>query len=135
MVASECNPLCKTGGLADVIYSLSRELVENGHEVFVYLPFYKSLKNKGIQAEYKFYDYVDMSWRHQYIGLFDYEVEGIKFKLIDNEQYFGRDGLYGYDDDGERFAYFSRAVQKLLHHEDIRPDIVHVHTLSLQSSQ
>ena len=127
MVASECNPLCKTGGLADVIYSLSRELLENGHEVFVYLPFYKSLKNKGIQAEYKFYDYVDMSWRHQYIGLFDYEVEGIKFKLIDNEQYFGRDGLYGYDDDGERFAYFSRAVQKLLHHEDIRPDIVHVH--------
>ena len=127
MVASECNPLCKTGGLADVIYSLSRELVENGHEVFVYLPFYKSLKNKGIQAEYKFYDYVDMSWRHQYIGLFDYEIEGIKFKLIDNEQYFGRDGLYGYDDDGERFAYFSRAVQLLIHRENIRPDIVHVH--------
>ena len=127
MVASECNPLCKTGGLADVIYSLSRELVENGHEVFVYLPFYKTLKNKGIKAQYKYYDYVDMSWRHQYIGMFDYELEGIKFKLIDNEQYFGRDSLYGYDDDGERFAYFSRAVQKVLHHEDIRPDIVHVH--------
>ena len=127
MVASECNPLCKTGGLADVIYSLSRELAENGHEVFVYLPYYKALKNKGIPAQYKYYDYVDMSWRHQYIGLYDYELEGIKFKLIDNEQYFGRDALYGYDDDGERFAYFSRAVQKVLNHENIRPDIVHVH--------
>ena len=127
MVASECNPLCKTGGLADVIYSLSRELAENGHEVFVYLPYYKALKNKGIPAKYKYYDYVDMSWRHQYIGLYDYELEGIKFKLIDNEQYFGRDALYGYDDDGERFAYFTRAVQKVLNHENIRPDIVHVH--------
>ena len=127
MVASECNPLCKTGGLADVIYSLSRELAENGHEVYVYLPFYKKLKEKGIKAEYKYFDYVDMSWRHQYIGMFDYELEGIHFKLIDNEQYFGRDSLYGYDDDGERFAYFSRAVQRVLHHEDIRPDIVHVH--------
>ena len=127
MVASECNPLCKTGGLADVIYSLSRELVNNGHEVFVYLPFYKKMKDKGLPAEYKYYDYVDMSWRHQYIGMFDYELEGIKFKLIDNEQYFGRDNLYGYNDDGERFAYFSRAVQKVLHTENIKPDIVHVH--------
>ena len=85
MVASECNPLCKTGGLADVIYSLSRELVQNGHDVTVFLPYYKQLKNKGLNAEYKYYDYVDMSWRHQYIGVFDYQVEGIKFKLIDSE--------------------------------------------------
>ena len=127
MVASECNPLCKTGGLADVIYSLSRELVNNGHDVFVFLPYYKLLKNKGIKAEYKYYDYIDMSWRHQYVGVFDYEVDGIKFKLIDSEQYFGRDNLYGYDDDGERFAYFSVAVQKIIHRENMRPDIVHVH--------
>ena len=75
MVASECNPLCKTGGLADVIYSLSRELANNGHEDFVYLPFYKKMKDKGLNAEYKYYDYVDMSWRHQYIGVFDYELD------------------------------------------------------------
>ena len=127
MVASECNPLCKTGGLADVIYSLSRELVQNGHDVTVFLPYYKQLKNKGLNAEYKYYDYVDMSWRHQYIGVFDYQVEGIKFKLIDSEQYFGRDGLYGYDDDGERFAYFALAVRLIIHREQMKPDIVHVH--------
>lgn len=127
MVASESNPLCKTGGLADVVYSLSRELVKNGHEVFVFLPFYKSLKNKKINAVNKGYDYVDMSWRHQYLGIFDYEVDGIKFKLIDNEQYFNRDNLYGYDDDGERFAFFSLAVRKVIHKEKIKPDVVHVH--------
>ena len=55
MVASECNPLCKTGGLADVIYSLSRELVQNGHDVTVFLPYYKQLKNKGLNAEYKYH--------------------------------------------------------------------------------
>jgi len=127
MVASESNPLCKTGGLADVVYSLSRELVNNGHEVFVFVPFYKSLKNKGIPAVYSYYDYVDMSWRHQYIGVFNLEIDGIKFKLIDNDLYFNRDNLYGYDDDGERFAYFSLAVQKIIHHENLKPDIVHVH--------
>lgn len=127
MVASESNPLCKTGGLADVVYSLSRELVKQGHEVFVFLPYYKKLKDKKIKAKKVSYDYVDMSWRHQYLGVFDYVVDGIKFKLIDNEQYFGRDNLYGYEDDGERFAFFSLAVQKVIYTEKIKPDIVHVH--------
>ena len=127
MVASECNPLCKTGGLADVIYSLSRELVANGHEVYVFLPYYQSLKYKGLNAKYQYYDYVDMSWRHQYLGVFNYEIDGIKFRLIDSEQYFNRDSLYGYDDDGERFAFFSLAVRHVIHREELNPDIVHVH--------
>ena len=127
MVASESNPLIKTGGLADVVYSLSRELVKNGHEVFVFIPYYKKLKDKKLKAKKVSYDFVDMSWRHQYLGVYDYAVDGINFKLIDNEQYFGRDGIYGYDDDGERFAFFTLAVRQVIHNEKIKPDIVHVH--------
>ena len=126
-VASEANPLVKSGGLGDVVYSLSRELVKAGHEVSIILPYFKTIKDKGIDATYLGYDYVDLSWRHQYIGIFKKVIDGINYYLIDNEQYFGRDGLYGYDDDGERFAYFSLAAQKIIAKEGLKPDIVHVH--------
>lgn len=127
MVASESNPLVKTGGLADVVYSLSRELVKAGHEVFVFLPYYKKIKDKNLKIIASNYDYIYMAWRHQYVGVLDYVVDGIQFKLIDNEQYFNRDGLYGYDDDGERFAFFTLAVQKIIQSQHINPDIIHVH--------
>lgn len=126
-VASEANPLVKSGGLGDVVYSLSRELVKAGHEVSIILPYFKTIKDKGIDATYLGYDYVDLSWRHQYIGIFKKVIDGINYYLIDNEQYFGRDNLYGYDDDGERFAYFSLAAQKIIAKEGLKPDIVHVH--------
>lgn len=126
-VASEANPLIKSGGLGDVVYSLSRELAKAGHEVSIILPYYKVVKNKKIDAEFLGYDHVDMSWRHQYIGIFKYHVDGVNYYLIDNEQYFGRDNLYGYDDDGERFAYFALAAQKVIYNLKLKPDIVHVH--------
>lgn len=127
MVASESNPLCKTGGLADVVYSLSRELVKLGNEVVIFLPHYKKIKDKFVETKHIGYDYVDLSWRHQYIGLNELEIEGIRYILIENDQYFYRDNLYGYDDDGERFAYFSMAVRKAMDKLAIYPDIVHVH--------
>lgn len=126
-VASEANPLAKSGGLGDVVYSLSRELAKAKHEVSIILPFYKSVKNKNIDATYLGYDYVDLSWRHQYIGIFKKVIDGVNYYLIDNEQYFGRDNLYGYDDDGERFAYFALAAQKIISKLNLQPDIVHVH--------
>ena len=126
-VASEANPLVKSGGLGDVVYSLSRELAKEGHEVSIILPYFKQIKNKNIDATYLGYDYVDLSWRHQYIGIFKIVIDGINYYLIDNEQYFGRDNLYGYDDDGERFAYFSLAAQKIIAKFQLTPDIVHVH--------
>lgn len=126
-VASEANPLIKSGGLGDVVYSLSRELVNAGHEVSIILPYYKTLKDRNIGADYLGYDYVDMSWRHQYIGFFRKVIDGINYYLVDSEQYFGRDGLYGYDDDGERFAFFALAAQKIIHNFNLEPDIVHVH--------
>ena len=76
-VASEANPLIKSGGLGDVVYSLSRELVNAGHEVSIILPYYKTLKDRNIGADYLGYDYVDMSWRHQYIGFFRKVIEVI----------------------------------------------------------
>ena len=126
-VASEANPLIKSGGLGDVVYSLSRELAKANHQVSIILPFYKIIKNKNIDAQYLDYDYVDMSWRHQYVGVFKKVIDGIDYYLIDNEQYFGRDGIYGYDDDGERFAYFALAAQLIIHKYNLSPDIVHVH--------
>ena len=126
-VASEANPLIKSGGLGDVVYSLSRELANAKHKVSIILPFYKVIKNKNIGAEYLDYDYVDMSWRHQYVGIFKKVIDGVDYYLIDNEQYFGRDGLYGYDDDGERFAYLALAAQLVIHKYGLEPDIVHVH--------
>lgn len=127
MVASECNPLVKTGGLADVIYSLSRELAKQDHEVFVFIPYYKKLKDKQLDTKFLRFDYVDLSWRHQYIGTSTIDIDGIHYFLIENDQYFYRDNLYGYDDDGERFAYFTMAVQKVMDELEIYPDIVHVH--------
>ena len=126
-VASEANPLVKSGGLGDVVYSLSRELAKAGHEVSIILPYYKVVKDKNVGAEYLGYDYIDMSWRHQYVGIFKKVIDGVNYYLIDSEQYFGRDNLYGYDDDGERFAYFALAAQKIISKFNLQPDIVHVH--------
>ena len=126
-VASEANPLVKSGGLGDVVYSLSRELAKAGHEVSIILPYFKIVKNKNVGAEYLGYDYVDLSWRHAYVGIFKKVIDGVNYYLVDSDQYFGRDNLYGYDDDGERFAYFSLAAQKIISKFNLQPDIVHVH--------
>ena len=126
-VASEANPLVKSGGLGDVVYSLSRELAKAGHEVSIILPYYKVVRDKNVGAEYLGYDYIDMSWRHQYVGIFKKVIDEVNYYLIDSEQYFGRDNLYGYDDDGERFAYFALAAQKIISKFNLQPDIVHVH--------
>lgn len=127
MIASEANPLCKSGGLADVTYALSRELNQNGHEAIIILPYYKSIKNKPFDVKYLKYYYISMSWRNQYVGVCEVLIDGIKYYLIDNEYYFNRDGLYGYDDDQERFAYFSIAAIALLKAIDFKADIVHLH--------
>lgn len=126
-VASEANPLIKSGGLGDVVYSLSRELAKAKNDVSIILPYYKIIKNKHLDVTDLGFDYVDMSWRHSYVGIYKLNIEGINYYLVDNEQYFGRDNLYGYDDDGERFAFFSLAAQKIIHKLNLSPDIVHVH--------
>ena len=126
MVASEANPLAKTGGLADVVYALSKELARK-NDVSIFMPFYRSIEDK-IQ-DYKFIkDFtVYMSWRKVYTQLYLTNIDGIKYYLIKCDQYFSRFSLYGYDDDIERFAYFTLAVKQIMNDEKIIPDIIHIH--------
>ena len=123
---SEAVPFCKTGGLADVAGSLPPSLAAEGAEVAVVLPLYQRVRERfGSQLEFLCYDYVDLAWRHLYCGLFSLEKDGVTWYFLDNEQYFNRPELYGYADDGERFAFFSRAVVRMLGHMKFWPDVLH----------
>ena len=123
---SEAVPFCKTGGLADVAGSLPTALGEAGADIAVVLPLYTRVKEKfGDQLEFVCYDYADVAWRHCYCGLFTCEKDGVTYYFIDNEQYFDRPDLYGYLDDGERFAFFSKAVIQLLPRMKFWPDVIH----------
>ena len=132
MVAGESNPFAKSGGLADVVYALSKELVAEGNKVSVVIPFYKKIKETHMKEHMREYEMVTtfpvyMSWRVQYCGVFRFNHEGIDYYFIDNEQYFYRDGLYGYDDDIERFAYFNLAVVELVLKLSLKLDVIHIH--------
>ena len=128
MVASESRPFSKTGGLADVTYSLSLELVKMGEEVSIITPFYRSIKNKNYDRAENICSFViSMSWRNQTATIFKIVENGITFYFVDNEHYFGRDHLYGDNDDHEKFAFFALAVREFLYRQNDAPDIVHVH--------
>ena len=123
---SEAVPFCKTGGLADVAGSLPPALAGQDAEVAVIMPLYTRVKEKfGDKLNFVCYDFVDLAWRHCYCGLFSVEKDGVTWYFIDNEQYFARPNLYGYNDDNERFAFFSRAVVRMLHHMKFWPDVIH----------
>lgn len=129
MVSSEANPLAKTGGLADVVYALSKELVSSKQEVAIVMPLYGTMFkdiNYPIRQIASFD--VILGWRNQRANLFTTLIDGITYYLIDNEYYFAREGLYGYGDDTERFAFFTQAVYDMLKQGVVPfPDIVHVH--------
>lgn len=126
IVASEAHPFIKTGGLGDVIGALPVALNDLGADVRVVIPNYRDIK-KEIKENLKYIDNftVNVGWRNQYCGILEYEHEGVKFYLLDNEYYFNRGGLYGYYDDGEKFAFFDRAVLEFAKHIDWVPDILH----------
>ncbi len=106
--------------------SLPPALAAEGAEVAVVLPLYQKVKERfGDQLYFECYDYVDLAWRHTYCGLFSLQKDGVTWYFLDNEQYFARSELYGYPDDGERFAFFSRAVVRMLPHMKFWPDVVH----------
>ena len=114
-VGSEANPFIKTGGLGDVLGSLPKSLKRLGVDARVVIPKYKNI-NESLKGKLRFVNWfrVPVGWRNQYCGVFEYEEDGVKYYLLDNEYYFGRDGLYGYYDDGERFAFFNRAALSFL---------------------
>lgn len=124
--AAEAVPFIKTGGLADVMGALPQALQQEGVETALILPKYGQINPLYKDKMETIYEgYLDLSWRHQYFGIEKLVVNGITVYFIDNEWYFKRDGLYGYGDDGERFAFFSKAVLAAVPHMDFKPDIIH----------
>lgn len=124
--AAEAAPFAKTGGLGDVVGSLPLALRKRGVDARVILPKYGHLAGKYRETLNHRGSYtVPLGWRRQYVGLEEVEYRGVPFYFVDNEYYFKRDGLYGYYDDGERFAYFCRAVLKAAVYLDFKPDVIH----------
>ena len=130
-LASEAAPFCKTGGLGDVAQALPEALSKLPKvEVSVFLPYYSRVKYSG-QWKVEFLGYFDvqLAWRREYVGLFRLKSRRKKLQIyfIDNEQYFNRPTAYGYPDDGERFAYFSRACLEAMCYLRMQPDVIHCH--------
>lgn len=126
-VTSEAYPFARVGGLSDVSYSLPKALRKIGVDVRIMMPKYGEIPNdyKNKMKHLKNFN-VPVGWRNQYCGIEYVEYDGIPFYLIDNEYYFKRHGYYGYYDDGERFAFFSRAILESIYYlDDFIPDIIH----------
>ncbi|MBQ7095921.1 MAG: glycogen synthase GlgA [Clostridia bacterium] len=125
-VASEASPFIKVGGLGDVAGALPKALCRAGDDVRVILPYYGAIPQKLKDlCTYKMFFFFNNSWRSQYCGIFEANIDGVTYYLLDNEYYFNRPEIYGAYDDGERFAFFSRAVLEALPLIDFIPDILH----------
>ena len=127
--ASECMPFVKTGGLADVIGALPKEIIKTGADIRVIIPLYRAIGQEVRERlEHVTYFYINLGWRRQYVGIEKLVNDGVTFYFIDNEQYFGRDYIYGKGgDEGERFAFFSKAVLEAISKIDFVPDILNCH--------
>src|SRR4051794_41078708 len=125
---SECVPFVKTGGLADIAGALPKALKDLGTEVRVILPNYSLIPEK-LKKSFQFQKEirVQVGWRNQHCGILTLEQDGITYYFIDNQYYFYRDSLYGHYDDGERFAFFCKAVLEIIPHLDFIPDVIHSH--------
>jgi starch synthase len=128
-VASECVPFSKTGGLADVVGALPKEIKKSGVDVRVITPLYSAIPEKWrSKMEHLLYFYVNLGWRRQYVGIEKLTLNDITYYFVDNEYYFGRSYIYGLGgDEGERFAFLGRAVMEALPKIDFVPDVLHCH--------
>ena len=125
---SECAPFIKSGGLADVAGALPKELNKQGFDVRVVLPLYGQIADEfKSKMWFKQAIAVRLGWREVHCGIFDLIHDGIHYYFIDNEFYFNRGWLYGHDDDGERYSFFSRAVLDIIPHIDFVPNVIHSH--------
>lgn len=131
IAASEAAPFVKTGGLGDVLQALPAELSRiTGNEIVLFLPYYKRIKyHSDTPVTFVGSFSMGLSWREQYVGLFKLKSRKKKLQVyfIDNEYYFGRDSVYGDYDDGERFAFYSKAVLACMNYIGFEPDILHCH--------
>ncbi len=126
IVAAEAMPFVKTGGLADVVGALPKELKKQGMDIAVMMPKHSAVKQKyQDQLELVASMYIKMGWRNQYIGIEKIEVEGVSYYFIDNEFYFGGPVYKGGDAEAEQYMYFCRAVLEALPYIDFKPDVIH----------
>ena len=127
-VASESVPFIKTGGLADVVGTLPKNLIAKGADVRVVLPLYRTIKEK-YEDELEHITHFDlhMGWKTMYCGISTIKHDGVQYYFIDNMELFDRDEAYGYWDDGERFGFFSMAAIEMMEKVDFIPNIIHVH--------
>lgn len=123
-IAAEASPFIKTGGLGDVIGALPKSLNDNGVEARVVLPLYSNIDREKYDIKFIKYIYVDVGWKHIYCGIFSTVYNGVTFYFVDNEQYFNRESIYGQSDDGERFAFFSKAALEIMPNIDFHADII-----------
>ena len=128
LVASEANPLIKTGGLGDVVGALPKELAKKGVDVRVVIPKYKNINHEFLyKLQFVTWFNVRVGWRNQYCGILEYKEHGVTYYVVDNEYYFGRDcfNIYGHYDDAERFAFFNRAVLEMIKKINWKPNVIH----------
>ena len=126
-VASEAVPFCKTGGLADVAGSLPKALRFEDVDIRVIMPKFGKIDQGFKEKMEHVYDgTLNVSWREKFVGLDKLEYEGVTYYFVDNQEYYDREGFYGYDDDAERFSFFCRAVLNLLPAMDFWPDVIHM---------
>lgn len=131
MVSSEAVPFAKSGGLADVAGTLPKAIVDNGYDIRVVLPLYRTIKDKFKKDMTKLCSFnVRLGWRNQTANIYEYKLQTEKgntliYYLIQNDYYFERDSLYGFNDDGERFMFFSKAVLEMLPQVGFKPEMIH----------
>lgn len=127
--SAECLPFCANGGVADMCYALSKYLSRNPNiDVRVVLPYYSQIPDL-YKSKFKLAGErnVELSWRQEYCGIYEFEKDNITYYFIDNKRYFDREKLFGYDDDVERFSFFSKAVLDMFPIISFYPDIIHTH--------
>ena len=124
-LSAEVEPFAKSGGLGDVLGALPKAVAKQGCNVSVVMPKYTRLIDSKYQDEMNYigYMYVDLSWRHQYCGVFKLEKDGVNYYFLDNEFYFGGD-LYCFADT-ERFSFFSKACLDLIGYLNQKVDVLH----------
>lgn len=126
LAASECAPLAKTGGLADVVGTLPKALAKLGMDARVIIPYHKVIKDKyADQVEHMFHFYVQLGWRRQYAGIEKLVLDGVTVYLVDSEYYFGDKIYRGGVAEGEQYAFFTRAVMDCIPNLDFTPDVLH----------
>ena len=126
LASAECAPLSKTGGLADVVGTLPKDLAKLGVDARVITPYHRVIKEKyADQVEHMFYFYARLGWRSEYVGIEKLVLDGVTIYLVDNEHYFGDKIYRGGDAELEQYAFFTRAVLDAIPNLDFAPEVVH----------